>query len=263
VQSKVRNLKLFVATMTFISTLFASQASFSKDVFTQNSFFETNEEKDLFQMEIQRFILENPEIIIEAIQRYQRNKEKEAEAEELQILNDKSTELFQDDHSFVGGNNDGKIKIVEFIDYKCGYCKKNHEIIWSIIKENSDVKYIVKEFPILGSQSIMAAQALLSVLLYDSNKTYKRFSDQLIAHSGPINIKTLKAFAELSGSKILDLQTTMKSEKVNLIISKNASLAKKLRIEGTPTFIIEDQIIRGFISKNQMQELIEFTRKKL
>ena len=55
----------------------------------------------------------------------------------------------------------------------------------------------------------------------------------------------------------------MKSEKVNLLIAKNASLAKELRIEGTPTFIIEDQIIRGFLSKNQMQELIEFTRKKL
>ena len=262
-QSKGKNLKLFVATMTLISTLFALQASFPQDVPTENSFFETKEEKELFQIEIQRFILENPAIIIEAIQLYQKNKEKEAEAEELQILNDKSAELFQDNHSFIGGNNDGKIKIVEFMDYKCGYCKKNHSIIWSIIKENSDVKYIVKEFPILGPQSTMAAQALLSVLLYDSNKTYKSFSDHLISYSGPINIKTLKAFAELSGSKIPDLETTMKSEKVNLIITKNASLAKDLRIEGTPTFIIEDQIIRGFISKNQMQELIELTRKKL
>ena len=256
-------MKLFVATITLISTLFAWQASFSKDVSGQNSLFETKEQKEFFHMEIQRFILDNPDIIIEAIQLYQKNKEKEAATKELQILKNKSAELFQDDYSFVGGNNDGKIRIVEFIDYKCGYCKKNHKIVWSIIKDNSDVKYIVKEFPILGSQSIMAAQALLSVLLYDSNNTYKSFSDQLIAYSGSINTKTLKTFAENSGSKILDLETTMKSEKVNLLIAKNASLAKELRIEGTPTFIIEDQIIRGFLSKNQMQELIEFTRKKL
>ena len=101
--------------------LFAWQASFSKDVSGQNSLFETKEQKEFFHMEIQRFILENPDIIIEAIQLYQKNKEKEAATKELQILKNKSAELFQDDYSFVGGNNDGKIRIVEFIDYKCGY----------------------------------------------------------------------------------------------------------------------------------------------
>ena len=83
-----------------------------------------------FDLEVQRFILENPEIIIEAIKMYQQKKEQENLEVELQLLKSKSKELFEDDYSFVGGNKNGEIRLVEFIDYKCHkrnlYCKKCH-----------------------------------------------------------------------------------------------------------------------------------------
>ena len=181
----------------------------------------------------------------------------------MQILQSKKSEIFNDKFSFVAGNKNSKIKIVEFIDYKCGYCKKNHAIIWSIIKSNPDVKYIAKEFPILGAQSRLAAQALLAILLEDTNEIYKNFSNLLISHSGTINISILKEFAVKSGSKIINLNNIMKSKKVNSLIANNMSLAQTLGIDGTPTFIIGEQIIRGFISKNEMQQLIEIIREKL
>ena len=131
------------------------------------------------------------------------------------------------------------------------------------MKNNPDVKYIIKELPILGNQSVIAAQALLSVLLKNPNEVYRNFSEMLMTHNGTINVNTLKDFAKKAGAKDPDLETAMKSEEVNLMIAKNMALAKELSIQGTPTFVIGDQIIRGFISENSLRELIEIIRERL
>ncbi|MED5532306.1 MAG: thioredoxin domain-containing protein, partial [Pseudomonadota bacterium] len=128
---------------------------------------------------------------------------------------------------------------------------------------NHDVKYIIKEFPILGSQSLLAAQALLSVLLKHPNEVYKTFSDSLMNHKGTITKDILKSFAQKAGAEVSDLESTMNSQEINDMIAKNASLAETLQIRGTPTFILGNQIIRGFISKSDLQELIEIARKQL
>jgi len=172
-------------------------------------------------------------------------------------------ELFEDGYSFIGGNKNGKIRLVEFIDYKCSYCKQNHEIIWNMLKGNSDVKFIVKEFPILGPQSVLAAKALLAILLNDTHDTYRNFSDILIKYTGPVNETVLRTFAKRAGSSIENLVSAMDSEQVNVILAKNAALANSLSIQGTPSFVIEDQIIRGFISENEFQKLIDLVRENL
>ncbi len=249
--------------ISLVLLLVIPRLSISENFTSKETLFENNNQRDLFGIEVERYILENPEIIIRAIKLYQEIQAKREAESDLQVLRSKTSEIFHDEYAFTAGNELGKIKIVEFVDYKCGYCKKNHEIIWSILRKNPDVQYIVKEFPILGAQSVMAAKALLSVLIETSNEVYKNFSDLLILHKGPINMRLLKQFAEMAGAGSVDLETSMNSEKVNSLIARNAYLAESLRIQGTPTFIIGEQIIRGFISENEMQELIEMSRRKL
>ena len=256
-------MKLSLLKISVIFFLFASQINSSEDLSTKTSIFDNENQKHLLQIEIQRFILENPEIIIHAIELYKQKKVQETIDAEMQVLKSKKDEILNDGYSFVGGNETGDIPIIEFIDYKCGYCKKSHDIIWSIVENNHDVKYIIKEFPILGSQSLMAAQALLSVLLKHPNEVYKTFSNTLINHKGSITKDILKSFAQKAGAEVLDLEATMNSQEINDMIAKNASLAESLQIRGTPTFILGNQIIRGFISKSDLQELIEIARKQL
>ena len=216
--------------------------SFGENISKEIPFFEDKDQRSRLHLEVQRFILENPEIIIEAIRLYQQKKEEEKSEVELQLLKSKSN---------------------EFIDYKCSYCKQNHKIIWDMLDRNPDVKLIVKEFPILGNQSVLAAKALLAILLSDTNEVYKAFSEMLIEYNGPININILKTFASRSGSTISDLNLAINSEQVSFLLAKNVSLAESLSIQGTPTFVIEDRIVRGFISKNEFEKLVELVREKL
>ena len=256
-------MKYLILNITVIIFISLSQTVFGGKILNAAPLLESPEQVKKFDLEVQRFILENPEIIIEAIKLYQQKKELENLEAELKLLKSKSKELFEDDYSFVGGNKNGKIRVVEFIDYKCSYCKQNHEIIWNMLKGNSDVKFIVKEFPILGQQSVLAAKALLAILLNDTHAIYRNFSDMLIKYAGPVNETILRTFAKRAGSTIENLDSAMDTEQVNLILDKNAALAKSLGIQGTPSFVIEDQIIRGFISENDFQKLIELVRENL
>ena len=256
-------MKYLTLNITVIIFISLSQTAFGEKISDKLPSLENPEQMRKFDLEVQRFILENPEVIIEAIKLYQQKKEREASEVELQLLESKSKELFEDGYSFIGGNKNGKIRLVEFIDYKCSYCKQNHEIIWNMLKGNSDVKFIVKEFPILGPQSVLAAKALLAILLNDTHDTYRNFSDILIKYTGPVNETVLRTFAKKAGSSIENLVSAMASEQVNVILAKNAALANSLSIQGTPSFVIEDQIIRGFISENEFQKLIDLVRENL
>ena len=256
----MKNLILTIALLVFV---LPSEMSFGENISKEIPFFEDKDQRSRLHLEVQRFILENPEIIIEAIRLYQQKKEEEKSKVELQLLKSKSNDLFEDNYSFVGGNENGKIRIVEFIDYKCSYCKQNHKIIWDMLDRNPDVKLIVKEFPILGNQSVLAAKALLAILLSDTNEVYKAFSEMLIEYNGPININILKTFASKAGSTISDLNLAINSQQVSFLLAKNVSLAESLSIQGTPTFVIEDRIVRGFISKNEFEKLVELVREKL
>ena len=211
---------------------------------------------------IKDFILKNPEIIIEAIEIYQNKQNLITLNKEKNIIKSLSSEIFDDKNSYYYGDKDSKISIVEFVDYNCGYCKKNHEIIMQFLKKNNNIKYIVKEFPILGERSLLAAKVAILIYLIDGAKVYKKFFDYLMNHRSQINFEILKSFANKAGTSIKDFENQIKKKKVDSIILKNLSLAEKLSINGTPTFIIENSIIRGFLSYENLQEIIDNLIKK-
>ena len=221
-----------------------------------------NAKKDEINELIKNYILENPEIIIEAIEIFQKKQSLNAIKKEKEIIKSLSGELYNDTNSYFFGNEDSKLKIVEFIDYNCGYCKKNHEIIMNILNENKDIKYIIKELPILGESSLLASKFAVTIYLVDGPKIYKKFYDSLMGHNTQLNFEILKKISEKVGSSIKDFNSHINKDRIKNVILKNLNLADKLSIDGTPTFIIEDNVFRGFISFDQLQEIIDSLRKK-
>ena len=211
---------------------------------------------------IKNYILENPEIIIEAIEIFQKKQSLNAIKKEKEIIKSLSGELYNDTNSYFFENEDSKLKIVEFIDYNCGYCKKNHEIMMNILNMNNDIKYIIKELPILGESSLLASKFAIIIYLIDGPKIYKKFYDSLMGHNTQLNFEILKKISEKVGSSIKDFNSHINKDRVKNVILKNLNLADKLSIDGTPTFIIEDNVFRGFISFDQLQEIIDSLRKK-
>ena len=211
---------------------------------------------------IKEYILNNPEIIIEAIEIYQNKQNFKKIEKEKKLIKSLSSEILDDKNSYQYGDKNSKTTIVEFIDYNCGYCKRNHNIIMKFLKKNDDVRYIVKELPILGERSILASKFAVLIYLKDGPEVYQKFFNFLMTHKNQLNFQILKSFASKAGSKIEDFDNQINIKKVNSVIAKNLSLAEKLSINGTPTFIIGNSIIKGFISLEELQEIIDNVRKK-
>ena len=244
---------------TFFIFFLFSQVLYSNEVSTLS-------EKDLelneFNSLIKKYILENPEIIIEAIEIYQKKQNFKTIDKEKKLIKNFSSEIFYDKNSYQYGDKNSKTTIVEFVDYNCGYCKRNHNIIMKFLKNNNNVRYVVKELPILGEKSLLASKIAVLIYLVDGSEVYKKFFDFLMTYKNQLNFEILKSFASKAGSTIKDFDNQINIQKVNSVIVNNLSLAEKLSINGTPTFIIGNSIIRGFISSEELQEIIDNVRKK-
>ena len=221
-----------------------------------------NAKRDEINELIKNYILENPEIIIEAIEIFQKKQSLNAIKKEKEVIKSLSDELYNDSNSYFFGNENSELKIVEFIDYNCGFCKKNHEIIMNILNENNDIKYIIKELPILGESSLLASKFAVTIYLVDGPTIYKKFYDSLMSYNTQLNFEILKKISIKVGSSIKDFNSHINKDRIKNVILKNLNLADKLSIDGTPTFIIEDNVFRGFISFDQLQEIIDSLRKK-
>ena len=141
---KYRSLKLIIKQKYLISLLLFfifPQVHFSNEI---SLLTEKNSEIKELNLLIEKYILENPEIIIKAIEIYQNQQNFRMLNQEKKLIKNLSSEIFEDKNSYNYGNKDSKITIVEFVDYNCGYCKKNHEIIMRFLKKNNNVRYIVK-----------------------------------------------------------------------------------------------------------------------
>ena len=132
-----------------------------------------------------------------------------------------------------------------------------------ILEENSDLRYVIKEFPILGEKSLMLSRVSIVILIEEGPEMYKKFSDVIMTYNGPVNISMLQQLAKSVGSNVKNLDSLINLQNVNQQILLTNRLAEKLKIQGTPTFIIGNQMIRGYIPKIQLQEIIDKVKKNL
>lgn len=219
-------------------------------------------ERDAFRAEVRAYLLDNPEVILEAIQVLE---ERQAEAEsvgDLQLVIDNYEELTNDGYSFVAGNPEGAITIVEFSDYRCAFCKRAHDEVLGLLAANDDVRLVLKEFPILGPDSTFTAKAALSILVYQ-NEFYEEFNDSLMRHSGPVNDRTMSRVAKDIGADPALMLAHMDDPVVTQMITKNHVLGQRMQISGTPTFVIGPEMVRGFLPQAGMQQYVDAARAQL
>lgn len=216
----------------------------------------TDGERQALRAEIRSYLLENPDIIVEVIGILERRREQDDAKAALSLVSDNAEQIFNDGFSYVGYNPDGDITMVEFLDYRCGFCKRAHKNVHTLLKADPGIRYIVKEFPILGPDSELASQAAIAILMTQGDTAYAAFNDAVMRFNGPINLTSLSGIASDLGLDESAMADTMDSEEVARRISATRRLGDVLRINGTPTFIIGDEIIRGFLTLEQMVEVV-------
>lgn len=241
----------FLIAVFLIATL--STTVFAQEKTPPQSFSKIEQEQ--LESFIKNYLLNNPEHIIEAIQIFRQREEiKKHEKIKGNLINFQS-ELFNDPDTPVGGNQKGSITIVEFFDYRCGYCKRALPDLIKLISSNNKIRVVFKEFPILGTQSITASKAGLAAWILDKSK-YQTFHVAMMKAKGRLSKSRILTFAANSGYDVDDLQKTMKTPRIDAILEKTYILAKALDINGTPAFVIGDQVIRGAIDLETLKSLI-------
>ena len=110
----------------------------------------SDKERAIFRDEIRSYLMENPKVIMEAVAVLEQRQGQEQMQADIVLVTNNAEQIFNDGYSFVGGNPEGDITLVEFVDYRCGYCKKAHGEVTKLLKTDGNIRIILKEFPILG-----------------------------------------------------------------------------------------------------------------
>jgi protein-disulfide isomerase len=217
-------------------------------------------ERSAFRAEVRAYLMDNPEIIIEAVDLLkQRNAEAQASAD-VALVKDNADALFNDGYSWVGGNPDGDITLVEFMDYRCGYCRRAHPEVAQLLAQDGNIRLIVKEFPILGEASMISSRFAIATRHVAGDAAYEQVHDALMELDGDVTDVVLRRLAEgldLDADAIL---ARMEAEEVTREIAETRALAQKLQISGTPTFVLEDELLRGYLPADQLEIIVSEKR---
>ncbi len=221
-----------------------------------NSF--STQQRDEVKSLVRDYILENPEIISEALTLLQAKEEHARSEKQAQTLTTHKRALFDPKEGTVIGNPKGDVTVVEFFDYSCGYCKSMFSAVREILEEDDGLRMVMKEFPILGPASFLAARAALASR---EQGKYSELHMALLSHKGSLSHDVVVSIAESVGLDIDKLLEGMKNPEINDILANNRALAQDLGIEGTPALIVGGTIVSGAISKDRLRDLIADTRK--
>lgn len=221
----------------------------------------SDSDRTAFQAEIRAYLLEHPEVIFEAVDIYRAREEDEQVRAAQNALSDMSDVLVNDGMSYIGGNIDGDVTIVEFIDYRCGYCRKAHDEVAKLIKDDGSIRWVVKEFPILGEASDLSSRVALATLATLGNEAYLAMHNTMMTFNGPINPKTISGIADDLGLDAKIIMDAMDSPAIEAHWGLIAAQANELAITGTPSFVIGLDLVRGYISPRDMRMAVANARE--
>ena len=203
-------------------------------------------------------LMKHPEIILDAVQALEKQrKAADADAQDA-VLAAHRKALDDDPNSAVLGNPQGDVTVVEFFDYHCPYCKAMTDGVFDIINSDGKVRYVMKELPVLGPESVYAARAAIAAR---NQQKYEELHRALMHIKGPLNEQTVMRAAAEVGINTDKLKKDMEDEQIDKIINDDLALAHTLDIEGTPGWVIGKQATSGAMSPQAFKQLIEQARR--
>ena len=203
------------------------------------------------ESQMAEFIAQNPKLILDSVRNYTAEMQRQEQEQGFNLVraNDGNTIL---------GNPDGDVTIYEFSDYNCGYCKRSFNTLMALTAEDSDIRVVVKEFPILAQSS---ADAAILALGAGELGLFEAFHTKLMTWQGGLDDMAFETIAEDSGTTVADLLAAAEKIDTDAIISANRYMAEQLKITGTPAFLIGDTLIPGAISLDEMKALVKEVRE--
>ena len=214
-----------------------------------------SEDKDIDE-KIKKFILNNPEILIKSLKNYSEDLEKKNKSQIKDKINSYNSEIFDQNTKMYLGDKDAKISITEFFDYNCSYCLKAHQEMKEMLSEKANFKVILKHLPILTKSSEKFAR-LGIVLASRSRDEFIEFHEFAIRNAFSLKESKLKDYFEKKKIDYDKVMNELESDNTTKLLERDIFIAKELEINGTPAFVINDEILTGWIGKSSLRQLID------
>ena len=178
-----------------------------------------------------------------------------------EAIADNAAALFSSPHQVTLGNPHGDVTLVEFFDYSCGFCKRALPDMLTLIKDDPNLKIVLKELPILGTGSAEAARIAVAVRMQDpEGQKYLAFHQELLGGGGPASKEKALAAAKNQGLDMARLEQDAASDEVSATLGEDVRLASAMGINGTPGYVVGDKVVLGAVGITALKERIEATR---
>ena len=203
-------------------------------------------EKEEIGQFIREYLIENPEVLFEVQAAYEAKQESIQREQARQVIADSRDAIYNSPHNVVLGNPEGDVTIVEFFDYNCGFCKRALKDMEEIIASDPNVRFILKEFPILGDDSIAAHRVSVAVRLIAPEK-YEEFHFELLGARDRATEGSAISVAKKLGIDETELRAAMDNESITESFRESYMIADGLGISGTPSYIVGDEAVFGAV----------------
>ena len=219
------------------------------------------EEEAQLQALVLRTIRENPEIVMEAVEILRQREADQQALASAAAMETVGPELLAGSDAGVLGNPDGGVTVVEFFDYNCGYCRRVTESVAQLVEGDDDVRLVLREFPILGEGSVAAARVALAARMQDE-EAYARLHNAMLRMSGQANEASALGLAAEEGLDVERIRADMQSPEIDAHIAASMQYAQQLGINGTPAFVIGNELIPGAVPLEDLQAAVEAAREE-
>lgn len=208
---------------------------------------------------VREYLLENPQVIVEALETLQAREEHSEGQRQQNAVTARADQLFRSRSDPSAGDPKATVTIVEFFDYQCPYCRRMAQQLAELVEEDPDLRIVYKEFPVFGAASTLAARAALAAARQGK---YEEFHLALMNVRGTPSERSIFRTAERLGLDTGRLRADMNSPNAQRMFQRNQQLAQELGIRGTPAFVVGNQVIPGAIEIGRLKELIAEQREQ-
>jgi protein-disulfide isomerase len=211
---------------------------------------------------IKDYLIQHPEVMQDVMAELEKHQQAaETEKHRAAVVENNAT-LFSSPHQVVLGNPHGNVTMVEFFDYNCGFCKRALSDMLDLLKTDPNLKFVLKEFPVLGEGSVEAAHVAVAARMQDATgKKYIEFHQKLLGGHGPADKARALAVAKEVGFDMARIEKDMGSDEVKKTIDEDMKLADALGVNGTPSYVVGDEVVVGAVGLDTLKEKIAAERK--
>jgi protein-disulfide isomerase len=210
---------------------------------------------------IKDYLMQHPELLTDVMAELDKRQQTADAEKHRTAVKENSEALFSSPHQVVIGNPAGNVTMVEFFDYNCGFCKRAMTDMLDLIKNDGNLRFVLKEFPVLGEGSVDAAHVAVAARMQDkTGKKYLDFHQKLLGGRGPADKARALAAAKEAGFDVARIEKDMQSPEVKATIDENMKLAEALGVNGTPSYVVGNEVVVGAIGLDALKKKIDAER---